>query len=185
MGTAAVLFLLAASLKLQAPLTYWDARLLEWGLAAGPAPAPAGTSPFFLLLLKGLAALGWLEAALLRWVQALGVLLSGATAYLLALRLWEDRRAGALAFALYVLHPAAIQGAHSLDLADASFYPAFVSLWLLEFLSPSAGRGRFVRLGGWSALAMGWKTTSSLGLLLFALPLVRRGVSRKGGDWGD
>lgn len=179
---ATALFLLGVSLKLQAPLTYWDSALLEWARSPSPSPAPAGTSPFFLILLKALASAGWLESGLLRWIQAGGSVLSAAAAFLLARRLWGSPRAGVLAYCLYLLHPAVVQGAHSLDMADASYYPAFASFWLLAFLAPGPdGWRRGFRLAAWSALAMGWKITSSLGLLLFAFPAAWR---RKGG-WRD
>ena len=185
-GVATALFLLAVSLKLRAPLTYWDSVLVGWALDPASSPVPAGTSPFFLLLLKALALLGWLEVSLLRWAQAGGAVLSAAGTYLLALRLWKNSRAACLAYILYLLHPAVVQGAHSLDMADASYYPAFVSFWLLVFLAPGPeGWSRSLRLAGWSALAMGWKTTSSLGLLLFAFPVVWRGARNRKGDWQD
>lgn len=185
-GLATAFFLLGVSLKLRAPLTYWDSALLEWALDPAPSPAPAGTSPFFLILLKALASLGWLEVVLLRWVQAGGAVLSGIAAHLLAFRLWKSPRAACLAYCLYLLHPAVVQGAHSLDMADASYYPAFVSFWLLAFIAPGPGGWRrSLRLAGWGALAMGWKTTSSLGLLLFAFPAVWRGIRGPNGGWRD
>lgn len=167
MIAAVLLFAAGAWLKIDAPLTYWDSTLLEWGQSPVSEP-PAATSPFYLVLVRGLAGLGALSVPVLRGINVCGVLLSALAAYRLAGLLWRRSEIAVLSFVFYLLHPAVVQGTQSLDMADASFFPAAFTLWMCEFVSDrTVGRTRFMRLGLWAALAIGWKTTSALGLLSF------------------
>ena len=142
-------------------------------------------------MLKILASLGWLQVALLRWINAAGVVLSAIVAACLARRLWQRPEVGPIAFSLYLLHPIVVQGTQSLDMADASFFPAIFGLWILGFLSGSRSSrdwSRWGRLALLSALTMGWKTTSSLGLLFFPVLAIfwkTRNERHLANPWGD
>ncbi|MBI4456218.1 MAG: hypothetical protein HY644_10000 [Acidobacteria bacterium] len=171
---AAVLgcFSLGVALKLHAPLTFWDSALIQWALSATQSEAPTLTSPLYLASMKLMAGLDRLEVTRLRKFNAAGAVLTGIFAFCLGTRLWGCSKGGMVAFSMYMLHPATIQGTQSLDGADSSYLPAAFALWVFALLSP--------RLQGWkrglvlmlcSAWAMGWKITSSLGLLLYLIPL--------------
>jgi uncharacterized membrane protein len=183
LGVLIVILGVLVRIKLDAPLTYWDSVVVDWSRSQSWASPPVITSPFYLIALKALTFAECLSVANLRWFQAVGAALTGILVFLLSFRLWGTPIAGLIASSLYLLNPAVTQGTQSLDLADSSFLPAAFTLWFLAYISPvHSGWRRFARIAFCSAVAIGWKTTSSLGFLFYPVAEILVSLARsKGG----